>query len=105
MKQLPFPVLKVCPCVGMSLCSLHVPSGFGGRTGSEMSMGCVFTWGVLAATTLMGGRAGDGGARAGARCELELLLCSVAITTLSGGGIGDIGVGAGPLRELDFSQV
>ncbi|EPY85525.1 hypothetical protein CB1_000371018 [Camelus ferus] len=40
--------------------------------------------GVLAAITLIAGGAGDGGARAGATCEPELLLCSVAFTALPG---------------------
>ena len=40
MKQLPIPVLKACPCVGASLYSLCVLSGFGGRAGSEVSVGC-----------------------------------------------------------------
>ena len=42
--------------------------------------------GVLAATALVGGGAGDGGARAQARCEPELLLCSVVINPLLGKG-------------------
>ena len=33
-----YSVLKVCSCVGEDLCSLHVPSGFGGKAGSDMSM-------------------------------------------------------------------
>ena len=63
MKQLPIPVLKVCPCVGTSLFSLHVYSSFAGRAGSEVSIVCVFPWGELAASVLVGGRAGVGGAR------------------------------------------
>lgn len=38
-EKLPFPVLKGCPCVEVSLCSLHVLLGFGGRVGSDVSMG------------------------------------------------------------------
>ena len=34
-----------------------MPGGFGRRAGSEMSAGHITTWGVLAATTLLGGRA------------------------------------------------
>ena len=74
---------------GVSLCgnipmpSVCVPSGFGGRAGSEVSMGHIFPWGVLAATTLLDDMAGDGGVRVRARCEPGLLLCSVAVTTLS----------------------
>lgn len=52
----------MCPCVGVSLCSLCVPSDFGGRVRSEVSASCIFPWAVLVATTLMGGRAGIGGA-------------------------------------------
>lgn len=46
----------MCPCVRASICSLHVPSGFGVRAGSEVSRGHVFFWGVLAAAALVGGR-------------------------------------------------
>ena len=45
----------------------------------------IFPQGVLAAITLVGGGAGDGGARAGARSEVGLL-CSVAVTALLGAG-------------------
>ena len=37
----------------------------------------------MAALTLVEGDAGDEGVRAGARCELGLLLCSVTVTALS----------------------
>ena len=47
-------------------------NGFGGRTGSEVSMDPVFTWGVIAATALVGCRAGVRGTRARARCEQGL---------------------------------
>ena len=75
MKQLPIVVSKGFPCVGASLYSLHVPSGFGGRTRCEVNTSHVFLKGVLAAITLVGGGAGDGGARIRARCELELPFC------------------------------
>ena len=42
----------------VSLCSVHVPGGFGGRAGPEVSGDCVFSQGVLAATVVVGGRAG-----------------------------------------------
>ena len=42
MQQLPILVLKGCPCVEASLHSLHVPSGFGERAGSEVIMGHIF---------------------------------------------------------------
>ena len=40
-----------------------------------------FPWGVV---TLVGGGAGDRGARARSKCEVGLSLCSVAVTTLLG---------------------
>ena len=83
LKHLPIPVLKVCPCVGVSLCSLLVPSNFVDGAGPEVSTGCIFSWGVLAVTTLVGGRAGVRGFRTKARCKSGLLLCSMAITALS----------------------
>ena len=42
----------------------------------------VFHEGELAALTLVGGRNGDGGARAGTRCEPRLFLCSLVNTAL-----------------------
>ena len=62
--------------MGVSLCSLHVPSGFGGRAGSDKDVSYVFTQGVLAAITMVGGGAGDRGART--RARYDLLLCLVA---------------------------
>ena len=67
-----------------SLYNLHVPSTFGGRAGFDVNASHIFPEGVLAAIPLAGGRAGEGGARAGARCEPGLPLCSVATTVLSG---------------------
>ena len=58
-----FLVLKRCPCVGVSLCSLHVTSSFGARAESEVGTCCIFPQKVLAATTVMGCRARDAGAR------------------------------------------
>ena len=58
-----------------------MPSGLGGRAGSDISIGHVFSQCVLAAITLVGGRGRVGGARARARCKLGLLLCSLATTT------------------------
>ena len=89
MKQLPILVLKGCACVGTSLYSLCVPSGFVGRAVSDMSMSHIFPQGVLAAITLVGGGAGDRRASARARCEPGLLYCSVANRTF-------LGVGSGP---------
>ena len=68
--------------------SLHVPSGFGGRAGSDVSMSLILPHGVLAALTMVGCGAGDGGSRARARCEPGLLLCSEASTALLGTGSG-----------------
>ena len=53
----------------VTLYSLHVSSGFGGRAGSEVSVGHIFTWAVLETVnpTLMGGRPGDGRATVRAR--------------------------------------
>ena len=42
-----FLVLKVCPCMWVALCSLHVPSNFGERAGFEVSRDayfCVVCW-------------------------------------------------------------
>lgn len=59
-----------------------------GPYGSEVSMGHIFLQEVLAATTLVGGRAEDGVTRARAMCEPGFLLCSVAVTALSRAGSG-----------------
>lgn len=87
-KQLPILVLKGCLCVGVPLCSMHVPTSFDGRAGSELSTGHIFLQCVLAVITLAWGEFGDGVARDRARCELGLILWSVAISTLFGVGLG-----------------
>ena len=63
----------------------HWTHVFGGRAGFASH---VFPQCVLAAITLVGGVAGDGGARAGARTPAGagLHLCSAAIISLSGLG-------------------
>ena len=66
----------------VSLCSVHVPSGFGGRAGPEVNGDCVYSQGVLAATIVVGGRAGVGGVTARARCQPGLFLCSIPVATL-----------------------
>ena len=66
----------------VSLCSVHVPGGFGGRAGLELSGDCVVSQGVLAATAVMGGRAGVRGATARPRCQPGLLLGSIPVATL-----------------------
>ena len=48
----------------VSLCSLRVPSGFGGRVESDVSRSHTFAQGVLAAITMVEGGARDGMARA-----------------------------------------
>ena len=68
-----------CTWVSTPLYSLCVPSGFGGRAGSDVNTNYIFP---QAANTLVGGRGGDGVARGRARCELGFLLCPEAITTL-----------------------
>ena len=75
--------MKVFPCVGASLYSLHfLYSVFGGRPGFDMNISHIFPQGVLVVITLVGSGAEDGGARVRARCELRLHLGSVANTTL-----------------------
>ena len=68
--------------MGASLYRLCVPNAFGGRAGFDMNTSHIFPQGVLAAITLVRSGAGEGGARAGSRCELGLLLYSVAISAL-----------------------
>ena len=53
-----------------------------------MSIGHTFPHSVLASVTLVAGGVGGGGARWRGRCELGLLLCSVADTTPLGGRLG-----------------
>lgn len=48
------PCLEGMSFMEVSLCSVHVPGGFGGRAGPEVSSDCVFSQGVLAATTVVG---------------------------------------------------
>ena len=69
------PIWKVCPCEGTSLECLHVSSGCGGRAQSDVSVTHLFHLSLLV------GGAGNGGARARARYELELL-CSGFNSTL-----------------------
>ena len=62
-----------------------MPSAFNGRAGFDVDASHIFPQGVLAAVTLVGPVAGDGGAKVCAGCEVGLL-CSLAVTTLSGAG-------------------
>ena len=79
-----YPGLDGVSCVGVSLCILCVPGGFGGRAGSKVSRDCIFSWDVLSGTPLDGGRAGARLTTARVRCKLGLLLHAMAVTTLSG---------------------
>ena len=85
MKHLPFQVLKGCPSLGAFLSRVYLPTGFGGRAGSDMNTSHIFPQGVQAAITLVGCGAGDGGTRARFRHELGLLFCSVAVTLYHAG--------------------
>lgn len=80
-KTVAYPSLAGYPWVGVSQYSLCVPSGFGVRPGSEMSMSHLFPRGVLAASTLVGGGSIDREAGARAMCEPWLLFCSVVNTS------------------------
>lgn len=61
-----------------------MPNAFGGRFGFDVDARHSFPQDVLATITLVGGRAGDGEARAGIGHEAGLPLCSAAITALLG---------------------
>ena len=65
-----------------------VPCDFNGRAGSDVSTSHILPHTVLAAITLVGVGAGDGGAKARPKCELWLLFCSVANSTLLGERVG-----------------
>ena len=62
-----------------------MPSGFGGRAGSDVSLNYIFPR-CAGSVTLEAGGAGDGGARSRARCYLGLLLCSLSDSALMGAG-------------------
>ena len=84
MKHSTTPAFKECHSVGASLCSLHVPTGFGGRAGSEVGVGHIFPWDFLVIITLVEGGADVGETRNRTRCENGLLFYSVAVSALSG---------------------
>lgn len=84
MKHSTTPALKECHSVGASLCSLHVPTGFVGRAGSEVSVAHIFPWDLLVIITLMGGETDVGETRDRTRCENGLLFYSVAVSALPG---------------------
>ena len=90
--------------MGVSLCNLPVSSGFGGRTGSEVIMGYVFSQGALTAVTMVQHRAGVRRIKAEARCGLGIFPGSMAVAALSGGRARAQGDEAETLRELGFSQ-
>ena len=52
-----FKGVSFCGNLFCSLCSLYVPTGFGGRAESEVSRVCLFHKGVLATGALVEGRA------------------------------------------------
>ena len=104
MKQLPALILKVCACVGASLWCLRVPSGFGGRAGSDISTGHVFSPGDWQLTHRSEGCGWNWRARARARCMLRLLLCPVPSPDCQGCGQGTRPA-AGALRKLGFSYM
>ena len=54
----------------------------GERAGFDVNTSHIFPQGVLVVVILVGGGIGDGGARAGPRCELGLPLCLMAVTAL-----------------------
>lgn len=83
-------VLRWCPCVGVSLCSLSVHSGFGRKAGSEINMGHIFPQCVLPVITLVRDEAGNGGTRITAMFGLGFLFCSVANTILLVEGLGSM---------------
>ena len=84
MKHPVTPALKECHSVEASLYSLHVPTGFSGRAGSEVSVGHTFPWDLLVAITLVGGGDYVGETRARTKCENGLLFYSVAVSALRG---------------------
>ena len=55
---------------------------FGVRAGSELSMGFMFSWGVLVVTALVGGRSEVCGPRDIGWCEPGLILGSMAVNVL-----------------------
>ena len=65
-----------------------MPNAFHGRAGFEVKAIHSFPQGVKVDIILVGGGAGDGGARADIGCDLGLLFHSTAITTLSEVGSG-----------------
>ena len=77
-------------CMGTSLCSLCVASGFSARAGHEVNRGHVFSWGALAAGFLVGSRAGVGVARVS--CKLGLLLVQWWLLPSGGASPGPKGV-------------
>ena len=94
-------ILKGRPCVEASLCSPHTPSGFDGRTEPEAGMVPVFPRSVLAATALVGDRAGSE-TRVRVRCKPGFLLGSVAVEDLSAEGLGPKKLEQEPWRSWAF---
>lgn len=103
--QLPLLILMRCPCVGLFLCIMFVPSGFCLESRFEMSMGHVFYQSVLEAMTLVGS-----GARNGDQIQWQVWAGASAMLSghyhLISDGLGSHGAGEEALRfgsELFFS--
>lgn len=89
------------PCLGLALCSLCVPCGFGRGAESEGSKGCLFC-DALVVLPWWEGSLGVGRARVKALCKLGFLLGAMAVVLLSGSGAGASGARAGALKESSF---
>lgn len=63
----------------VSICSLHVLSGFGRRTASEVSMDFVFCRGVLSTIFLVESTTAVGVSRSRVRCELGIFPGSMIV--------------------------
>lgn len=86
MKQLGLPLVGVLLCGSVPVQTV-CPVPLMGELDSNGHIH-ILPQGVLAAITLVGGGAGDGGAGARAECEGGLLLFSAAVIFLSGAGSG-----------------
>ena len=93
----------MCPCVGASLFKpIQVcvfPMALVGELDLNWAQVVSSPW-VLASITLVKGRGRNWGAKARAKCELGLLLCSVAITILLVAGSGPKCSGRNPEGQI-----
>lgn len=97
------------PYLGVSLYRLQVPRGFGGRTESQVSTGCVSPWDVLVAAALVGSKPGSqrGYSQSCVQDGASPRLSGSCLAMESEAGAQDAGAQgarAGALKELDFSQ-